>query len=382
MKFTCSREDLSRGIAAVQRVVSNRGPLPILSNLLLATEGSDLKITATDLDVGIEAKVPARIRVEGAVTLAARQLAEIVNKLPNSDIELSVGDDGAQATVLCERSRFVLPSLPADEFPKLPVTGEEGATVTLPAQELSRGIRQTAFAASKDDKSTISGLLLRLADSTLEVVATDGYRLTWWKWDGAGAGNLEVIVPARAMNELARLLGSASRAEGEDVAEAGARRAPIGSVTVGKAGNQILFSVGDRFLVSRTIDGAFPNFKQIIPQAFAHEVRCDRVTLLAAVERAGIMASEREGKAIRLAFSQGDLRLWARASELGEVDEHLAVEFNGEPVEIAFNARYLEEALKALDGETATFKLNGPMQAVLISGSDALYSSLLMPIRS
>ena len=380
MKFTCSREDFSRGIAAVQRVVSSRGPLPILSNLLLATEGSDLKITATDLDVGIEAKIPARVRVEGAVTLAARQLAEIVNKLPNSEIELSVGDDGAQATVLCERSRFVLPSLPADEFPKLPVSGDEGATITLPDQELARGIRQTAFAASRDDKSVISGLLLRLADSRLEVVATDGYRLAWWRWEGAGAGNLEVIVPARAMNELARLLGSTSnRGDAED---SGAGKAMAGSVTVGKAGNQILFSVGDRFLVSRIIDGAFPNFGQIIPSAFKHEVRCDRLTLLAAVERAGIMASEREGKAIRLGFSSGDLRLWARASELGEVDEHLPVEFEGELLEIAFNSRYLEEALKAIDTDTVIFKLNGPMQATLISSDDPLYASLLMPIRS
>ena len=380
MKFTCSREDFSRGIAAVQRVVSSRGPLPILSNLLLATDGSDLKITATDLDVGIEATVPARVRVEGAVTLAARQLAEIVNKLPNSEIELSVGDDGAQATVLCERSRFVLPSLPADEFPKLPVSGDEGATITLPAQELARGIRQTAFAASKDDKSVISGLLLRLADSRLEVVATDGYRLAWWRWEGAGAGNLEVIVPARAMNELARLLGTTSnRGESED-ADGG--KAMTGTVTVGKAGNQILFSVGDRFLVSRIIDGSFPNFAQIIPPSFKHEVRCDRLILLSAVERAGIMASEREGKAIRLGFSSGDLRLWAKASELGEVDEHLPVEFDGELLEIAFNSRYLEEALKALDTDTVVFRLNGSMLAALISGDDLLYSSLLMPIRS
>ncbi|MBU6428555.1 MAG: DNA polymerase III subunit beta, partial [Cyanobacteria bacterium REEB65] len=287
--------------------------------------------------------------------------------------------NGAQATVLCERSRFVLPSLPADEFPKLPAAEDRGGTVTLPAVELARGIRQTAFAASKDDKSVISGLLLRLSDSTLEVVATDGYRLAWWRWEGAGSGNLEVIVPARAMNELARLLGSSgSSIDGAPEA------AKVGSasVTVGKAGNQILFSFGDRFLTSRTIDGAFPNFRQIVPASFQYEVQIDRSTLLASVERAGIMASEREGKAVRMAFSDGDLRLWARASELGEVDEHLPVDFAGEAIEIAFNARYLEDALKAIEGETVTFKLNGPMQAALITGADPVYASLLMPIRS
>lgn len=381
MKFTCSKDDFSKGIAAVQRVVTTRGPIPILSNLLITTGKDGLKISATDLNVGIEATVPAQVRAPGAITLAARQLAEIVSKLPNADIELSVGDDGVQATVLCLRSKFVLPSLPAEEFPRLPVIGENGPLVTLPASELARGIRQTAFAAAtRDDMSVISGLLLRLDGGTFEVVATDGYRLAWWRWAGAGAGQLEVIVPARAMTELVRLLAS-GEPEGESDVTVSYAAAIDRDGDLGAGANQILFAFADRFLASRIISGAFPNFRQIIPDTFKHEVRIDRGALHSAVERASIMASERDGRAIKLSFSEGELHLSARTSELGEVDEHLPIEFSGDPVEITFNARYLDEAVKALEGDTALIRLNGSVQSALLQGADPLYQSLLMPIR-
>ncbi|MBM3267366.1 MAG: DNA polymerase III subunit beta [Candidatus Sericytochromatia bacterium] len=377
MKFTCSKDDLSKGIAAVQRVVTTRGPIPILSNLLLTTGDAGVRISATDLNVGIEATVPAQVGAPGAITLAARQLSDIVAKLPNADVELALGEDGVQALVLCQRSRFVLPSLPADEFPKLPHIGEDGPVVRLPGSELARGIRQTAFAAGvRDDMSVISGLLLRLDAGALEVVATDGYRLGWWQWHGAGEGKLEVVVPARAMGELARLLGAAEGSPEVTVRYASTEE------DGGKGANQILFSFGDKFLASRIINGSFPNFKQIIPESFKVDIRLDRDSFLAAVERASIMASDRDGKAIRLSFQDNELHLWARTSELGEVDEHLQIEYQGEPLEITFNAKYLDEALKALDGDTVTLRLNGSVLAALIQGADPLYQSLLMPIRS
>jgi DNA polymerase-3 subunit beta len=377
MKFTCSKDDLSKGIAAVQRVVTTRGPIPILSNLLLTTDGSGLRISATDLNVGIEATVPADVSAPGSITLAARQLSDIVAKLPNADVELALGDDGIQALVLCQRSRFVLPSLPADEFPKLPRIGEDGPVVRLPGAELAKGVRQTVFAAGmRDDMSVISGLLLRLESGLLEVVATDGYRLAWWRWQGAGEGRLEVIVPARAMGELARLLAATDGTPEVTVRYASSEE------DGGKGANQILFQFGDKFLASRIINGAFPNFKQIIPESFKYEIRLDRDAFLSSVERASIMASDRDGKAVRLSFSEGELHLWARTSELGEVDEHLPCDYAGEAVDITFNARYLDDALKALDGDTVTLRLNGSVQAALISGSDDLYQSLLMPIRS
>lgn len=372
MKFTCSRDDLSRGIAAVRHAVTTKGPMPILGNVLLTTGEGGVRIAATDLNIGIEATVPAQVGSPGAITLAARQLADIVSKLPSAEVEIALGDDGVQAVVLCRRSRFVLPSQLAEEFPALSRGGEDSPLVRLPGAELARGIRQTAFAASHD-LSVVSGVLLRLEGGTLEIVATDGYRLAWWCRQGAGAGDLEVVVPARAMGELARLLSATDGAP-----EVAVRRAS----TDGQGTNQVVFTFGDKFLVSRVIDGAFPNFRQFVPASFKFEARLDRGAFHAAVERAGIMASGRDGKAILLSFSPGELKLWARAPELGEVDDRLPVEFEGDPIEITFDARYLEEALEALDGETVALKLNAPQMAAMLQGADPLYQSLLMPIRS
>ncbi|HEY9854430.1 MAG TPA: DNA polymerase III subunit beta [Stenomitos sp.] len=366
MEFTCTRDDFSKGIQAVQRAVASRGPLPILSNILIATEGNQLKITATDLEVGIEARVPAQVSTEGAVTLAARQLSEIINKLPNSDVALSVNKEDVRATVQCARSRFVLPSLPADEFPALPQVNDNATVVHLAGDQLAKGIRQTLFAAAKDDKSVISGLYLQLANGMLEVVATDGYRLAWRKWDVGNGGELKVIVPSRAMAELARLLSGSEE-----------------TVTAAMAQNQITFTVGDRYLTSRLIDGQFPPYTQIIPASFNYEVMMDRSALQSAVERVSIMASEREAKVVNLSFSAGDLHLQANAADLGEGDEHLPVEFEGDDVKIAFNATYLLDALKAIDGETIKLQLNGPLAPALLgSPDDPSYSCLLMPIRS
>ena len=368
MEFTCAREEFSKGIQAVQRAVASRGPLPILSNILIVTEDHHLKITATDLEVGIEAKVPATVQVSGSVTLAARQLAEIINKLPNHEVAITAPEDEARATVQCARSRFVLPSLPADEFPALPKRSESASMAQLEAVQLAKGIRQTQFAVAKDDKSVISGLYLQLSGGMLEIVATDGYRMAWRKWNVGTPGELKIIVPARAMGELARLLAGA---DGE-------------AVHVALVQNQALFTVGDRYLTSRLIDGQFPNYAQIIPSSFKYDVLMDRAAFQSAVERVSIMASEREAKVINLNFKAGDLHIQANAADLGEGDEHLPIEFDHEEeVKISFNANFLLDGLKALEGETAKLSLSGPLApALLQSTEDPTYSCLLMPIRS
>lgn len=367
MQFTCTRDEFSKGIHAVQRAVASRGPLPILSNILIATDGDGLKITATDLEVGIEARVAATIQIEGSITLAARQIADIISKLPESDVAIAVGDDRASTTLRCARSRFVLRSMPADEFPKLPQLATSATLVRLGADELARAIRQTQFAAAKDDKSVISGILLQLSEGQLEVVATDGYRLALRRWTVDSSDTLKAIVPARAMNEVVRLLGGSGG----------------GIVTLAAAENQALFTVGDRYLTSRMIDGQFPPFRQILPATFAYVFLLDRSGLQAAVERVSIMASEREAKVVSLAFKTGDLHLMANAADLGEGDEHLPIEYDGDEVKIAFNANYLLDALKAVEGETLKLSVNGPLAPALIQSSeDDGYACMVMPIRS
>lgn len=367
LNFTCTRDEFLKGIQAVNRVVASRGPLPILSNVLLSAAGDKLQITATDLEVGIEAKVSAQIESPGSVTLAARQLSEIINKLPNSEIAIKLGDDGARATVQCQRSRFVLPVLPAEEFPKLPTANLETAPVSLLASQLLKGIRQTSFAAAKDDKSVISGIYLHLFDGQLEIVATDGYRLAWSRWAMDTVGELKAIVPAKAMGELARLLP----ASGQE------------PVRVGLTSNTVGFLFEEKYLTSRLIDGQFPQYGQIVPKNFTNQVLVDRGSLLAAVERVSIMASEREAKVLKMRVYKDEIQLSANAADLGESDEQLPAEYQGEAMQISFNANYLADALKVLDGETVQIQLNGPLAPALLSAvDDPHYSYLLMPIRS
>ena len=365
MQVVCSKENFAKGIQAVQRAVSSRGPLPILTHIKMVASNNALKLTATDLEVGLEAEVPAEVREEGSIALTAKTFAEIVSKLPNSDIELSSDASPQEVTLRCLRSKFTLRGMPATEFPELPRPAS-GAPISLKAEDLAKAIRQTVFAAGGEDKAVISGLFLQLKDGKLELVATDGYRLAWRQAEvGDPSAALSVVVPKRAMDELARQLSSAG-------AEA---------VEIATSNNQIAFFLGDRFMTSRLVDGQYPNYRQIIPTTFASEAVLDRASLLSAVDRVSIMAFEREAHIIKLEFSAGELKLSAGSSELGDSDEVLNVEYGGEPLAISFNADYLSDALKNMDAETIRVGLNTSLSPVLIRPlDDDQHACLLMPV--
>src|ERR1035437_7808983 len=202
MRLICSKENFARGLSAVARAVSVRGPLPILTHVKLVAEGDGLRFTATDLEVGLEALVPAVVQEADSVAITAKTLAEIVAKLPNADIELVTPAHEAEVTLRCLRSKFTLRCLPAGEFPQLPVASSTGTTVRLGAEEFLRGVKQTLFAAAGEDKAVISGLFIKLEEGKLELVATDGYRLACRETQvGEQAGALSVVVPKRAMDE-------------------------------------------------------------------------------------------------------------------------------------------------------------------------------------
>lgn len=361
MEFVCTKEDLFGGVQSVQRAVAHHGPMPILSNLLLEAKPEGLSISATDLEVGIKATLPAQVQVEGSITLAAKQLSEIVGKLPNDEVRLTV--EGTRAALTCLKSRFVLPGTEASDFPDLPRIDSEIAPVSLDSNRLLKGIKQTTFAAAKDDKSVISGISFSIQDGELEIAATDGYRLAIKKYPVEGS-NLKSIIPARAMNEVARMLSSSE------------------SVSLSMAQNQILFDFGDRYLTSRLIDGQYPNYHQIVPQSFANEALVDRASLLSSVERVSIMASEREAKVIRLQFAPGQLTLKANAADLGESDEQIDIDYGGEELTISFNSNYLADALRNMEGETLSIGMNTAISQTLLQASDdPSFRYILMPIR-
>lgn len=378
MHVVVAKEALAKGIQAVARAVSSRGPLPILTHVKLVADpdavregGEDgargaLVLTATDLEIGLEAKVPAEVREAGALALQAKTLGEIVAKLPNADVELVQAGDAPEVTIRCQRSKFTLRGLSAAEFPELPEPGDDATPVSLDAAELARGIKQTLYAAAGEDKAVISGLLTELADGSLELAATDGFRLAWRRASVEGvAGKLSVVVPKRAMDELARQL-----------ATAGSPR-----VDIRTAHNQIAFQLGDRYMTTRLVDGTYPNYRQIIPQTFEREAVLDRQSLLAAVERVSIMTFDREAHTIKLEFGAGELKLSAGSSELGDSDEVIAIEYGGEPLAISFNANFLADALKNVDAETVRVGMNGPLTPALVRPLDSDDQiCLLMPV--
>lgn len=364
MRLICTKENFARGLSAVARAVSSRGPLPILTHVKLVADGAGVRFTATDLEVGLEARVPAEVADEGSVALTAKTLSEIVSKLPNADIELATPEREAEVTLRCLRSKFTLRGLPAAEFPALPTPA--GASVRLGAEELLKGIRQTVFAAAGEDKAVISGLFLRLEGGKLELVATDGYRLACRETAVAEqAGSLSVVVPKRAMDELARQLSAMG----------------TGEVEVAVASNQIGFTLGDRYMTSRLVDGQYPNFRQIIPTRFERGAVIDRAAFLAAVERVSIMAMDREAHTIKLEFADGEVVISAGNSELGDSNETVATEYSGEPLAISFNADYLSDALKHIDAETVRLDMNGPLTPVLVRPlADDSHTCLVMPL--
>ena len=381
MHVVVSKESLAKGISAVARAVSARGPLPILTHVKVVADpdavreaadgGEDaargaLILTATDLEIGLEARIPAEVRQAGSVAIAAKTLADIVAKLPNADVELQVHGAGHEVLIRCQRSKFTLRGLSANEFPELPGPSNDATPISLDAADLAKGIRQTLYAAAGEDKAVISGLLAELDGGSLELAATDGFRLAWKRAAVDGVeGKLSVVVPRRAMDELARQL-SASGA---------------GRVTIRTAANQIAFQLADRYMTSRLVDGTYPNYRGIIPKAFEREAILDRASLLAAVERVSIMAYDREAHTIKLEFAGQDLTLSAGSSELGDSDEAIAIEYDGEPLTISFNAHFLADALKNLDAETVRVSMNGQLLPALLRplGSDDQIC-LLMPI--
>lgn len=364
MKFIIAREHLAKGLKAVARAVAVRGPIPILSHIKIEAADGVLTFTATDLEIGISAKVAAEVVEPGLVALPAKLLQEIASKLPNADVTVSTeGDDPAAVTLRCQRARFSLRGLAAAEFPTLPTPG--ASQLTLPVAALVAGIKQTLYATGAEEKGVIGGVRLAVVAGVLELVGTDGYRMAWREHSVPGAGDVAVVVPRRGMAELA------SQLAGVDAE----------TVTITLGANQLAVTLGDRYMTTRLLDGDFPPFRQIIPTAFAREATLDRASLKAAAERVSIMAMDREALAIKLGFNPGELAVHAGASEVGNSDETLAIEYSGEPLELNFNADFLDQALAALVGDTLHIRLNTHLTPTLIaSADDPAHTCLLMPV--
>lgn len=364
MKIRCAQEDLSRAMAAVGRATSSRTTMPVLANVLLETTADGLRVLATDLELGIRVQVPAQVERGGRVTLPARLLGEIVSNLPPSPVELRVEEGSSVAEITCGRSSFELVGLPASDFPRMP-DGDVERACLVPAPLLRAMIRSTLFAASTDDtRPFLTGVYVTGEGDELRLVATDGGRLALRRAAVKVHRPLSAIVPGKTMQELVRL---SAAVEGE--------------VDVGLVDNQMVFSAGDLRVFSRLVGGQFPNYQQVIPREFKQRVRVGTERLYGALRRVAITARD-SATVVKLEARDGVLRLSSSTPEVGRAWEELEVEASGEAMEVAFNARYLLDALAVVETDEVSLELTGPLSPGVLRpvGSDE-YLYVVAPVR-
>ena len=363
MKFGAERESLLAALQSVIGVVERRQTMPILANLLLSADQGKLSVTATDLEVELVATATIKSGVDGRLTVAGRKLLDICRSLPD-EVTLTFTQDGDKLTVKAGRSRFVLATLPATDFPVIDELAQQQG-LTIAQADLRRLLDKTHFSmAQQDVRYYLNGMLLETDGKMLRTVATDGHRLALCEMDlpAKGAGQ-QVIVPRKGVLELQRLLGS----EG-DV-----------QITIGS--NHIRAQIGDVRFTSKLIDGRFPEYGRVIPSAPAKAVVADRETLRAALQRTAILANEKY-RGIRLALKKNSMTLQAHNPEQEEAEEQVEVSYKGDELEVGFNVGYLLDALAAVDGNEVEIGVTDGNSSCLVRAPGATSARyVVMPMR-
>jgi len=371
MRVILERSNLLKSVGHVHRVVERRNTIPILSNVMLATDGQSLELKATDLDLEITEATPAQVEQAGGTTVPAHLLYEIVRKLPEgAEVMLRTDDDGNSMTVVAGRSSFRLQCLPQSDFPQL-TAGSFTHFFRVDAATLKRLIDKTQFAISTEEtRYYLNGIYLHAIEAggklKLRFVATDGHRLARAEIDApAGVEGMPgVIIPRKTVNELQKLV---------DV--------PDVAVIVELSETKIRFTIGGVILTSKLIDGTFPDYQRVIPTGNDKRLVIDRDTFARAVDRVSTVSSER-GRAVKISIDDGQVTLAVNNPDSGSATEQLAADYASDPMEIGFNAKYLLDVAAQLSGDNARFMLADAGSPTLIHDSadeDTLY--VLMPMR-
>jgi DNA polymerase-3 subunit beta len=363
------QENLARGLSVVSHAVSSRSTLPVLANVLLRTEDAGLKLTATNLEIGITYWVPGKIETDGAITVPARLLTDVVNSLPNERIDLELRD-GDRLHLRCGRFETHLRGIDADEFPAIPAAGER-PTTRVSQKVLKRALAEVAFAAASDEaRPILTGVLTRFEGDRITLAAADNYRIAITTIGGLDAvEETSVVVPARSYSELARILSDT-----DDPVE----------VILSAQKNQVLFHVEGVDLVSRLIDGQFPNYQQVLPATHATRVELDRDDLLKAVRLAAYIASASANIVkLQVAPDGAPVVTVGAAADVGDHQGVVDAAVEGDGTTIAFNARYLGDVLANVDAERFVIELNGPLSPGVFRPADGRdYTHVVMPVRT
>jgi DNA polymerase III subunit beta len=373
MKLVCVRQSLLAELQVVVRVAAVRGAVPALGGVLLIADGAKIQLSATDGEMALRTSLEAEVEGSGSVLLPARLLVDIVRSAGGESISLEHRPEGSEVIVSSERATFALRALLADDFPRMPEPPENG-DVVLPAKALAETIERVAKAASRDEtRPVLTGILMSVDGGVLRMVATDSYRLSVkeTQLESASEVQFEANVPARALQELSRVIGET----GTD------------SVAIVSRENQIVFGAERVTLSSRLIDGQFPNYRQLLPEAYEHEIKLSRDELLAVVRRVSLMAQRTAP--LRLRFEAGSVTLSAQTPDVGEASESLPVNYQGDELEIGFNPHFLQDGLESVESDELQLKLITALRPGLIEATgesgngsgDGSFLYLIMPVR-
>ena len=368
MKVTCRPSVLGQALQVVSRAISSRTTLPILNNILIETTPDGLALSATNLEIGIRKLVPAEVSMEGSTTAPARLLTDFVGTLPDEDLEMTLDGATQSLSLRCARFDTHIKCIEAEEFPPGP-RPDEGDRLQVPLDELIKAVEQTQMAASTDEaRPVLTGVLVQLQQGNLTLAATDGHRLAVRKLPANGAADLEasLIVPARALAELSRVLkGEPGQVE----------------VIISKARNQIFFKAGNSELTSRLIDGKYPNYSQVIPSKSSTKVRLSTSELTQTVRAVSLFARD-SANVIRVKAHTGAVVLSATTNEVGDSKAEMPADVEGSEIQIAFNARYVLDALGVIGEDQVELLFDGPLSPGLIRppGKEH-YLYVIMPVR-
>jgi DNA polymerase III subunit beta len=365
LKLSLPTSELLSQLQAATRVASSRAAVQALSGVMISADDSGIALLATDMEIGLRIPLSGEVVRPGAAVLPARLLLEVVRSLPGDSATLELHPAEQSVELLSGPAKFQLRTLRAEDFPKLPEPSPD-TRMTLPLREFVDTALVVSRSASKDEtRPVLTGVLISAAGGELRMVATDSYRLSVMlaKLETELDGSIEANVPARALQELARIAQSSDPA---------ALSASIGQ-------NQIVFEIGSIVLSSRLIDGQFPNYRQLLPESVEHELRLSSAEIADVVRRVSLMAQK--NTPLRMSFAEGELVVSAQTPDVGEASEALPVPFSGEPLQIGFNPEFIRDGLESVESEELVLKLISPLRPGLIESPDGSFVYLIMPIR-
>jgi DNA polymerase III subunit beta len=370
MEITVSKFELLRELTATQGVVERKTTIPILSNYLFEAAGDKLSLTATDLDLSLRTSCVAKVKKEGACTIPARKLHDYVKLLPDADITIKLLENH-WVSIRCGRSNTKMVGMARSNFPSLPTFPTVGV-VKIPSQVLRSMIAKTGFAiASEESRYTLNGALMVLKPESITMVATDGHRLAHierigGKFEGV-SGEMKTLVPKKAMDELKSLLDSTDAEE----------------IEFAKDESTLFFRIGQRLLTSRQLTGQFPNFEAVLPKDNNKSITVHGEELAAAISRVAQFADERS-RAVKMRLEKGELKLSASSTETGESEDSLEIDYNGDVIQIGFNAQYLLDFLKATGNGDVKLEFKDSQSAGQMrpaEGEEYKYRYIVMPMR-